>query len=110
MPDLTIASAMPRTSSSLTLQANLFQVFQPIGGVRARPLDTSDCANETAVSSEHKAARRKESFFIVVSSDSTQFYQKNGRRNSKPLSKEREVGRRAKFKGCRAGQKPIKSK
>src|SRR5260370_445816 len=45
MPDLTMASAIPRTSSSLTLQANLFQVFQPIGGVRARPLETEfSCA------------------------------------------------------------------
>src|SRR5882724_410380 len=36
MPDLTMESAAPRISSSLTLQANLFQVFQPMGGVRAR--------------------------------------------------------------------------
>src|ERR1700751_3368250 len=36
MPDFTMASAMPLIMSSLTLQANLFQLFQPIGGVRAR--------------------------------------------------------------------------
>src|SRR5215467_9331902 len=48
MPDFTIASAMPRTSSSLTLHANLFQVFQPMGGVSARPLETDvSCANAT---------------------------------------------------------------
>src|SRR6266542_5713689 len=40
IPDLTIASAMPRTNSSLTLQANLFQVFQPMGGVSAKPFET----------------------------------------------------------------------
>src|SRR3979411_2510961 len=39
MPDLAIASVVPLIRSSLTLQANLFQEFQPIGGVRARPLD-----------------------------------------------------------------------
>jgi hypothetical protein len=37
MPELTIASALLRTICSFTLQANLFQLFQPIGGVRARP-------------------------------------------------------------------------
>src|SRR5579863_1198146 len=35
MPDFTIASAVCRSNSSLTLQANLFQLFHPIGGVRA---------------------------------------------------------------------------
>src|ERR1700683_1553774 len=39
MPDLTIASAMLRIISSLTLQANLFHEFQPMGGGRARVLD-----------------------------------------------------------------------
>src|SRR5579864_4868842 len=36
MPDFTTASAMPLIMSSLTLQANLFQEFQPMGGVSAR--------------------------------------------------------------------------
>jgi hypothetical protein len=40
MPDLTIASAILRIMSSLTLQANLFHEFQPMGGVRARVLAT----------------------------------------------------------------------
>ena len=35
MPDFTIASAIDLIMSSLTLQANLFQLFHPIGGVRA---------------------------------------------------------------------------
>src|SRR5579863_10715064 len=39
MPDWTIASAMLRIMSSLTLHANLFHEFQLIGGVRARLLD-----------------------------------------------------------------------
>jgi len=36
MPEAAIASACCRISCSLTLQANLFQEFQPIGGVGAR--------------------------------------------------------------------------
>src|SRR3954471_19466169 len=84
MPDLTIASAMPRTSSSLTLHPNLFQVFHPIGGVRASPFEVSDCASETAVNSEHRVADRHKSFLILLVEDSRQLYQKNasGRRNS----------------------------
>src|SRR5580765_1172192 len=38
MPLATMPSAMDLMSSSLTLQPNLFQEFQPMGGVRARPL------------------------------------------------------------------------
>src|ERR1043166_7425152 len=38
MPLVPIASAISLISFSLTLQANLFQLFQPIGGVLARPL------------------------------------------------------------------------
>src|SRR5579863_1001209 len=37
MPLLTIASAIDLIRSSLTLQPNLFQLFQPIGGVSASP-------------------------------------------------------------------------
>src|ERR1700678_1796030 len=36
MPDFTTASAMFLIMSSLTLQANLFHEFQPMGGVSAR--------------------------------------------------------------------------
>src|SRR5258708_26648569 len=36
MPDFTTASAMPLIMSSLTLQANLFHEFHPMGGVIAR--------------------------------------------------------------------------
>ena len=43
MPLLTIASAICRISVSLMLQPNVFQVFQPIGGVRATPF-SSACA------------------------------------------------------------------
>src|ERR1700737_5183715 len=48
MPDLTMASAMPSIISSLTLQANLFQEFNPMGGVRAMVVLFS-CAERPAV-------------------------------------------------------------
>src|SRR5450755_255726 len=38
MPDLTMASAICRIMSSFTLQPNLFQLFQPMGGVLANDL------------------------------------------------------------------------
>src|SRR5712692_1004817 len=46
MPLLTRASAADLTRSSLTLQAKRFQLFQPIGGVRARPFSRA-CAGGT---------------------------------------------------------------
>src|SRR5208282_2508678 len=42
MPDFTMASAICRIKSSLTLQANLFQLFHPMGGVGAK---AASCAN-----------------------------------------------------------------
>src|SRR6185312_974810 len=47
MPLDTIASATPRTTSSETLPANLFQLFQPMGGVRASPLSGTSCSAGT---------------------------------------------------------------
>src|ERR1017187_931868 len=38
MPLDTMASAIPRTVASSNTSWNLFQLFQPMGGVRARPL------------------------------------------------------------------------
>src|ERR1700694_6052662 len=51
MPDLTRASAMPLIMSSLTLQANLFHEFHPMGGVRAKALDVAlfSCAERLVV-------------------------------------------------------------
>src|ERR1700693_1393647 len=42
MPEATIASAICRIRSSLTLQPNLFQLFHPIGGVLANALSCAD--------------------------------------------------------------------
>src|SRR6516162_4718967 len=38
MPLVAMASAIARMRPSLMLQPKLFQLFQPMGGVRARPL------------------------------------------------------------------------
>src|SRR5215831_2358239 len=63
MPDFTIASAACLISVSLTLQANLFQVFQPMGGVRARLAETPvsekpvETTNGTAINSRKRARR-----------------------------------------------------
>src|SRR6185369_8552297 len=43
MPLLAIASAIARTSASVTRPANLFQLFQPMAGVRAIPLSRTRC-------------------------------------------------------------------
>src|SRR5580765_4195298 len=59
IPDFTTASAMPLIRSSLTLQANLFQEFQPMGGVSARLAEGEgfSCANPEETK---RAARRQE--------------------------------------------------
>ncbi len=59
MPEATIASAVSRTVCSLTSQANLFQLFQPIGGVRARPfgaLFTTSCVVSASAGAANKLA------------------------------------------------------
>src|SRR3954454_22650119 len=43
-PADTNASAVARTSESVTLQPNAFQSFQPIRGVRARPFSSARAA------------------------------------------------------------------
>jgi hypothetical protein len=57
MPLETMASAACLIRSSLTLQANLFQLFQPIGGVRANPL--SSARNSPAATKKPSAANPK---------------------------------------------------
>src|SRR6266536_673180 len=61
MPDFTTASAMPLIKSSLTLQANLFHEFQPMGGVSARFADTEDfsCARRLGIKSEMTKSEMK---------------------------------------------------
>jgi hypothetical protein len=57
MPEETIASAVSRTSDSETLQPNLFQLFQPIGGVFASPSNFWPYALE-AKNNRTKSGRR----------------------------------------------------
>src|SRR5215813_3320524 len=53
MPLETMPSAMDLIRASLTLQPNLFQEFQPMGGVRARPLSSA-----REVSARERKARK----------------------------------------------------
>ena len=59
IPDVTSASAISFINFSLTLQPNLFQLFQPIGGVLANPLSSERA--RAAVADEHTAIRRHRS-------------------------------------------------
>src|ERR1035438_8244462 len=61
MPEATIASAIFRIRSSLTSQANLFQLFHPIGGEPARALSdgsrSCDNATEPSIKIDDKRMR-----------------------------------------------------
>src|ERR1041385_2346712 len=61
MPLVTIASAISLMSFSLTLQPNLFQLFQPIGGVFARPLS---CAQTLLAQEVNRRTTSIREFFI----------------------------------------------
>src|SRR5882724_10939555 len=73
MPDLTTTSAMPSINSSLTLQANLFHEFQPMGGVKTRLAEAEGlpCAksvapgNRTSVSRTNEVATRQNRRFFT---------------------------------------------
>jgi hypothetical protein len=67
MPDRTIASAISLIKLSLTLQANLFQLFQPIGGVLARPLSSAFAlaVPKYAIDVRQKTIRRKQKVFLL---------------------------------------------
>src|SRR5579863_7567380 len=73
MPDLTTASAMFLIKSSLTLHANLFHEFHPMGGVGARLADGAGfaCAQTSANSATQKNAVAKKCFVFMQT-----FYQK----------------------------------
>src|ERR1700678_3813891 len=64
MPLPAMASAAPRTSAAVTLQAKWFQLFQPIGGVAATPESTALPAKDAA---NRKLIRMKCFIFIVLS-------------------------------------------
>src|ERR1700756_4036097 len=60
MPDFTMPSAMLLIRSSLTLQANLFQLFHPMGGVRARFAEGAEfCAQSGMEKIRPKHASRR---------------------------------------------------
>src|SRR5580704_1182620 len=58
MPDLTTASAMLLIMSSLTLQANLFHEFQPMGGVSARFADGEGFSCAVAAGTKHSMQKK----------------------------------------------------
>src|SRR6202035_2103550 len=93
MPDLTIASAMLLIMSSLTLQANLFQEFQPIGGVRARSFDTLlfSCAPRQAHSSRTLADAIRTRPLVLMEA----FYHKPSIFRLDPLEPRISVGARS---------------
>src|SRR5258708_6800025 len=60
MPLAAMASAVSRISCSLTLQPKWFQEFQPMGGVRARPLSSRAAgAAPNAAAAQHRARARR---------------------------------------------------
>src|ERR1035437_6264050 len=63
MPLVAIASAVSRINCSLMLPANLFQLFQPIGGVRASPVNF--CAWTLTPTKAASASRMAVIFFMV---------------------------------------------
>src|ERR1700722_11828702 len=62
MPEETIASAAARTSLSVTLPANRFQLFQPMGGVAANVLD---CASNAEGMTRAASSRARNALSIV---------------------------------------------
>src|ERR1700735_69598 len=77
MPLETMASAWARTTVSLTsLQANLFQLFQPIGGVRATPLSKPRAgaeANKPPPRTRHNKVKQVRVRFMEVSGTPTSY-------------------------------------
>src|SRR5262249_831505 len=71
MPDFTIASAIPRIISSLTLQPNLFQLFHPMGGVSARLADGAAFCAKRAAQASIKTAAHNRRVIVCISCSST---------------------------------------
>src|ERR1700728_4074676 len=65
MPLVAMASAVARTTCSFRpLQANLFQLFQPIGGVRATPLSRAWAAGRAVVTAKAAISREHSRIFM----------------------------------------------
>src|SRR5260370_7241288 len=67
MPLLTMASAADLTRSSVTLQPKRFQLFQPMGGVRARPFSRA-CAGGTQNTDPKKSESARQCVFFMRAS------------------------------------------
>src|SRR5712671_6646360 len=73
MPELTTVSAISRINLSLTSQPNLFQLFHPMGGVAATPVDCpvavcgkAPLTSRQNVASRGKAARAWKQHFLAI--------------------------------------------
>src|ERR1700737_404560 len=66
MPLLTRASAADLTRSSLTLQPKRFQLFQPIGGVRARPFSSAHVDGTQKRNPKYKNTQSNAVFFAKL--------------------------------------------
>src|SRR5713226_4861954 len=63
MPLLTMASAADLTRSSVTLQAKRFQLFQPMGGVRAKPFSRARAGGTQERNPKYRSRLSKAVFF-----------------------------------------------
>src|SRR6267378_256656 len=84
MPLLTRASAADLTRSSVTLQAKRFQLFQPMGGVRARPFSRA-CTGRTEPRNARNKSKINERNFLrraLISSPAPIVFSKNSPANS----------------------------
>src|SRR5262245_19485872 len=71
IPLETIASAISRTILSLTWLRNLFQLFQPMGGVLPRPLDFTAVLGAGSVTAAVRGGRAAGGSFDTRASSST---------------------------------------
>src|SRR5260370_34134316 len=66
MPLVTRASAADLTSSSVTLQPKRFQLFQPMGGVRAKPFSRARADGTQNRIPKKRDSARQRVFFLNV--------------------------------------------
>src|SRR5713101_6303158 len=107
MPVLTRASAADLTTSSVTLQAKRFQLFQPMGGVRAKPFSRAraDGTQKKIPDSTNNAARS--AFFIrafIKTSRRIPITFSRGINNTNPHARKERALRTRRLEKTRAGR------
>src|SRR5262250_1812283 len=104
MPLVTIPSAMDLRRSSLTLHPNLFQLFQPMGGVKATPL-SSALSSRAVRKTARSASSRAEHFEVSVGTTSFLPTEKSGFDNTRKLSGGGGSGERPPQRAVRKNQR-----